>query len=135
MPSNPAVQPPPVRNRRDTLVGVVTSAKAAKTITVEVERFVQHAVFGKFMKRWSTCYAHDEKGEAKEGDRVEIASTRPLSKLKRWRLVRVVEKGAAEIAPRETRPTPTAKGKEPKAAKPAVKPAAKPAPPKGDGKG
>jgi small subunit ribosomal protein S17 len=131
MPSKPEVQPPPVRGRRDTLVGVVTSAKAAKTITVEVERFVQHAVFGKFMKRWSTCYAHDEKGEAKEGDRVEIASTRPLSKLKRWRLVRVVEKGAAEIAAPET----PAKPKEPKAGKPAAKPAAKPAPPKGEGKG
>lgn len=132
MPEKPAVQPSAVvRNRRDTVVGVVTSARAAKTITVVVERFVQHPTFGKFLKKSSTCYAHDEKGEAKEGDRVEIMSTRPLSRLKRWRLVKVVEKGAEEIVRRE-RPEdkgkPVEKGaKASEAPKAAAKPAAKPA--------
>src|SRR5262245_27692723 len=70
------------RGERDTLVGLVTSDKMDKTITVSVERIVQHPMFGKYYKNHTTCYAHDEKGEAKEGDRVEIMSTRPLSKLK-----------------------------------------------------
>jgi small subunit ribosomal protein S17 len=128
MPEKPAVTAPPERGRRDTLVGVVTSAKAQKTITVSVERFVQDVKFGKYLKRTSVCYAHDEKGEAKEGDRVEIMSTRPLSKLKRWRLVRVVEKGAvAAAAPPET---PGAAGRpEPKKGEPTAAP--KPEAPKG----
>lgn len=61
-----------------------------KTVKVEVERIVQEPTFKKYMKRSTLCYVHDEKGEAKVGDRVEIVPTRPLSKLKRWRLVRVV---------------------------------------------
>jgi small subunit ribosomal protein S17 len=136
MPEKPAVQSSPVvRNRRDTVVGVVTSARAAKTITVVIERFVQHPTFGKFLKKSTTCYAHDEKGEAKEGDRVEIMSTRPLSRLKRWRLVKVVEKGAEEIVRRE-RPEdkgkPAEKGaKAPEAPKAAAKPAKPAEKPKG----
>jgi small subunit ribosomal protein S17 len=132
MPEKSAVQPSIERAERATVVGVVTSAKSAKTITVTIDRFVQHPVFGKFMKKTSTCYAHDEKGEAKEGDRVEIMSSRPLSKLKRWRLVRIVLKGARPIAPVENtaKPAPT----KPVPAKPATakKPAVKgpEAPPK-----
>ncbi len=116
MPEQPAVQPSTERGERDVVVGVVTSAKATKTITVVIDRFVKHPVFGKYMKRATTCYAHDERSEAKEGDRVEIMSSRPLSRLKRWRLVRVVEKGAREIAPAE----PKAAEKKPAAKKDAA---------------
>lgn len=79
-------------NRRKTVEGVVKSTKMDKTIIVEVQYFKKHAKYGKFMKRYTKFYAHDEKGEANEGDLVEIAETRPLSKLKRYRLVRVVRK-------------------------------------------
>src|SRR6185436_18441719 len=122
MPEKPAVAPSIERGERATLVGVVTSAKMAKTLTVSVERFVRHPKFGKFLKRYTTCYAHDEKGEGRSGDRVEIVSTRPLSRLKRWRLVRVVEK-----APIEDLPVEAAPAKKPAAA---AKGAAKPAAPK-----
>jgi len=81
------------RGKRKTYVGLVASAKMNKTIVVDVERFFRHPRYGKYIKRYTRCYAHDEKGEAKEGDRVEIMETRPMSKTKRWRLVRVVEKG------------------------------------------
>lgn len=78
------------RNARRTLVGVVTSDKLAKTITVRVERAFRHARYGKIVRRHKSYHAHDEDGTAQVGDSVEIAATRPLSKLKRWRLVRVV---------------------------------------------
>ena len=80
------------RNLRKERIGVVTSDKMSKSITVTVERRVMHAKYGKFVKRSSTFMAHDEKGEAHIGDTVRIAETRPLSKLKRWRLVEVVER-------------------------------------------
>ena len=80
------------RNQRRTIEGVVKSAKMDKTITVEVSYLQKHPKYGKFMKRYTKYYAHDEKREAKEGDLVEIMSTRPLSKLKRFRLLRVVRK-------------------------------------------
>jgi small subunit ribosomal protein S17 len=80
------------RTLRKTFVGIVRSAKMNKTIVVEVERFFRHPKFGKYIKRYTRCYTHDEKGEAKEGDRVEIMETRPMSKTKRWRLVRVIER-------------------------------------------
>lgn len=79
------------RNRRRVLQGVVSSAKMDKTITVEVERRFAHPKYGKFVRTHKKYHAHDETSEASVGDVVEIASTRPLSKLKRWRLVRVVE--------------------------------------------
>lgn len=85
------------RNTRRTLEGVVTSDKMEKTITVLVTRTYQHPKYKKFVREQKKHHAHDEKGEAKIGDRVEIMSCRPLSKLKRWRLVRVVAK-AAEVA-------------------------------------
>ncbi len=95
----------PERNERKLMVGIVTSDRMAKTITVKVERFVQHRTFGKYLRRYTTCYAHDEKREAKRGDRVEIMETRPLSRLKRWRLTRVIGQGAERDLTRASRPT------------------------------
>ena len=80
------------RNLRKERIGVVTSDKMSKSITVIVERRVMHAKYGKFVKRSSKFMAHDEKGEAHVGDTVRIAETRPMSKLKRWRLVEIVER-------------------------------------------
>ena len=80
------------RNLRKTKVGVVTSNKMEKTITIAVERKVKHPIYGKFVKKTSKFHAHDEQNECSIGDLVKIAETRPLSKLKRWRLVEVVEK-------------------------------------------
>jgi small subunit ribosomal protein S17 len=73
-------------------VGVVTSDKMAKTRRVEIPRLVKHAKYGKYMRRKTVCYVHDENGQSGTGDTVEIVESRPMSKLKRWQLVRVVEK-------------------------------------------
>ncbi|MEI8142668.1 MAG: 30S ribosomal protein S17 [Chitinophagia bacterium] len=81
-----------VRNLRKTRIGVVTSNKMNKTITVAVERKVKHPIYGKFVKKTTKFHAHDEKDECTMGDVVKIMETRPLSKTKRWRLVEVVEK-------------------------------------------
>ena len=80
------------RNVRRSIEGVVKSAKMQKTIVVEVSYLQKHPKYGKFMKRYTKFYAHDEKAEAKVGDLVEIVETRPLSKLKRYRLVKIVRK-------------------------------------------
>lgn len=80
------------RARRKVLEGRVKSAKMQKTIVVEITRLVRHPKYGKYMRRTSSFYADDPKQEARTGDLVEIMETRPLSKLKRWRLVRVVER-------------------------------------------
>ena len=80
------------RKLRKTRIGLVTSNKAAKTITVAVERRVQHPIDGKFVKKTSKFAAHDENNDCSIGDTVKIAETRPLSKLKRWRLVEILEK-------------------------------------------
>jgi small subunit ribosomal protein S17 len=98
---------PRERGQRRIFVGLVRSAKMAKTIVVDVERFFRHPKYGKYIKRFTRCYAHDEKAEAKEGDRVEIMETRPLSRTKRWRLVRVVER-AWRPEPAEAAPAPKA---------------------------
>jgi len=90
---------PAARPSRKSVVGRVVSDKMNKTIVVQVERIVQDPRFGKYLKRYSKCYAHDEKRTAKTGDRVELAETRPLSKSKRWRLVAVLEKAAVDAAP------------------------------------
>jgi small subunit ribosomal protein S17 len=74
--------------------GVVVSDKMQKSVTVATERRVQHGLYGKMQKRTSTFIAHDEKNEAKIGDTVVIAESRPLSKRKRWSLVRIVERAA-----------------------------------------
>ena len=81
-----------VRNLRKMRIGVVTSDKMDKTITVAVERKVKHPIYGKFVKKTTKFHAHDEKQECTIGDIVKIMETRPLSKTKRWRLVEVVEK-------------------------------------------
>ena len=78
------------RGLRKERVGVVTSDKMAQTITVSVTRRVPHPKFRKIIKRTSKFYAHDEKGEAKVGDKVRISETKPISKNKRWRLVEVL---------------------------------------------
>ena len=80
------------RNRRKTIVGIVTSDKMDKTIVVTVEDFVRHSLYGKAVKRTKTIKAHDENNECQIGDKVRIMETRPLSKDKRWRLVNIVEK-------------------------------------------
>ena len=80
------------RNLRKERVGIVTSDKMDKSITVTVERRVMHPKYGKFVKRSSTFMAHDEKEEANIGDTVRISETRPVSKRKRWRLVEIVER-------------------------------------------
>ncbi|HMU72361.1 MAG TPA: 30S ribosomal protein S17 [Ferruginibacter sp.] len=80
------------RNLRKTKLGVVSSNKMDKTITVSVERKVKHPLYGKFVKKSTKFHAHDEKNECSIGDTVRIMETRPLSKLKRWRLVEIVEK-------------------------------------------
>lgn len=80
------------RAQRKVLTGVVVSDKMDKTRTVEVTTTKKHEFYGKVM-RTSKCYhAHDEGNESKLGDKVEITSTRPLSKLKRWRVSQIVEK-------------------------------------------
>ena len=88
--SAPAATPAPDRGLRKTRVGQVVSTKMDKTIVVEVVRRVPHPQFKKIVKRTTKFYDHDEKGEAKEGQRVRIMETRPLSKLKRWRLIEVL---------------------------------------------
>ena len=80
------------RNLRKTKLGVVSSNKMDKTITVNVERKVKHPLYGKFVKKSTKFHAHDEKNECSIGDTVKIMETRPLSKTKRWRLVEVIEK-------------------------------------------
>ena len=80
------------RNLRKTRIGVVSSNKMDKTITVNMERKVKHPLYGKFVKKTTKFHAHDEKNECSIGDTVRIMETRPLSKTKRWRLVEVVEK-------------------------------------------
>ena len=80
------------RGRRKRVVGTVTSNKMEKTISVRVEYKKKHPQYGKFIRGSSTFKAHDEKCEAQSGDRVEIMETRPISKMKRWRLVKVLER-------------------------------------------
>ena len=88
------------RAKRKERVGEVISNKMTKTIVVRVERRYPHPKFKKVVTGYKKLYAHDEKSEAKVGDRVRIEETRPLSKIKRWRLVEVVEKssGVAPVA-------------------------------------
>ena len=82
---------PEKRGIRKLRTGIVISDKMQKTIVVRVDRRMIHPKYHKVLTRWKHYYAHDENREAKMGDRVEIAETRPLSKLKRWRLVSVLK--------------------------------------------
>jgi small subunit ribosomal protein S17 len=78
------------RGARQELVGVVTSARMQKTIVVKVTRTTQHPLYRRVIRSGKKYYAHDETGEARVGDTVRIVSTRPLSKLKRWRLKEIL---------------------------------------------
>ena len=89
---------PATRGHRKEREGEVVPSKMAKTIVVRVERRFAHARFKKVVTAYKKFYAHDEKGEAKPGDRVRIAECRPISRTKRWRLVAVVQRGAAPVA-------------------------------------
>src|SRR5438105_13148334 len=117
--ATPVPQPPPPagheRGRRRTEVGVVTSDKMNKTRRVEMPRLVKHPRYGKYIRRRTVCHVHDEQNESRVGDTVEIMESRPLSKTKFWRLVRVVAKArtgspaqAAAPAPAEPPAAPTA---------------------------
>ena len=87
-------QQAPVKNTR-TLVGKVVSDKRAKTVTVLIERRVKHELYGKIVAKSSKYHAHDEKGEYKMGDIIEITESKPISKTKNWVATRLVEKAAA----------------------------------------
>src|SRR5258705_2106476 len=89
--------PEGARANRKERVGEVISNKMAKTIIVRVQRRFPHPRFKKVITGYKKLYAHDEKGEAKVGDRVRIQETRPLSKTKRWRLMQVVERSAGVV--------------------------------------
>jgi small subunit ribosomal protein S17 len=81
-----------VRNVRKVREGIVVSAAMDKTIVVAIVEKVRHPKYAKFIQRTKKLYAHDEAGDANVGDRVRVMETRPLSKLKRWRLVDVLER-------------------------------------------
>lgn len=83
-----------VKDTTRTIQGRVVSNKMDKTITVLVERLVQHPLYGKYIRRSSKVHAHDENNECQEGDIVSIEQCRPLSKSKTWRLIKVVERAA-----------------------------------------
>jgi len=101
------------RGQRRVLVGVVTSDKMNKTRRVEINRLVKHARYGKYVQRRTVCHVHDEGNASHVGDTVEIMETRPLSKTKHWRLVKVVTKAPSaapspEVAPPTASPPPPA---------------------------
>jgi small subunit ribosomal protein S17 len=83
------------RGERQELIGKVTSAKMEKTIVVEVQRLVQHPKYRRVVRISKKFYAHDETRQAKPGDTVRIVASRPLSKLKRWRLKEVLTRNAS----------------------------------------
>ncbi len=102
------------RGQRRVAIGLVTSDKMQKTRRVEIPRLVKHARYGKFIRRRTICYVHDEKNESRTGDQVEIMETRPLSKNKNWRLLRIVTRapeqslerqGAAAVGPATSTPS------------------------------
>ena len=82
-------------------VGVVTGDTTSKTRRVEIPRVVKHAKYGKFLRRKTVCYVHDEKNESHLGDMVEIIESRPHSRTKRWELQRIVKPGAKAGVARE----------------------------------
>ena len=88
----------PTRNKRKTFTGFVTSRMGDKSVKVTVPYRTPHAKYQKVINRQTVVHVHDEKNEAKVGDKVEVMETRPLSRLKRWRLVRVVEAAKTGIA-------------------------------------
>jgi|SRR5580692_6438251 small subunit ribosomal protein S17 len=97
MATETATPPLAARHERQELTGVVTSAKMEKTIIVKVTRLVQHKLYRRVMRVSKKFYAHDEERTAKQGDTVRIIETRPLSKLKRWRLAEVVTRSRRAV--------------------------------------
>ena len=81
-----------IQNKKRELIGLIVSDKMDKSVVVQVERFVQHTVYKKFMKRYKKYHAHDETNECRIGDTVKIIETRPLSKLKRFRISEIVKR-------------------------------------------
>ena len=81
-----------IKKNKKELMGLVVSDKMDKSVVVQVERFVQHTVYKKFIKQYKKYHAHDEKNECRIGDEVKIIETRPLSKLKRFRVTGIVKK-------------------------------------------
>ncbi|MPZ53978.1 MAG: 30S ribosomal protein S17 [Acidimicrobiia bacterium] len=90
--NSPQSPPPPARGRRKTRIGVVVSDRRDKTVTVEVPQSFSHPRYDKVVRRSSKLHAHDEQNDAKVGDTVRIMETKPVSKLKKWRVVEVVER-------------------------------------------
>ena len=107
-----------------TLVGIVASDKASKTLRVEIERRFQHRKYGKIVRSRTVCHVHDEEEQAAEGDVVEIVEAQPRSKTKRWDLVRIVKKAddvsVAAASAEATTPDEVAAGGESVAAEEAV---------------
>src|ERR1700719_1579214 len=89
--------PAPARHERQEVTGVVTSAKMEKTIIVKVTRMVQHKLYHRVIRVSKKFYAHDEERKARQGDTVRIIETRPLSKLKRWRLAEIVTRSKRAV--------------------------------------
>src|SRR3989441_12802822 len=92
------------RGKRRIEIGIVTSDKMDKTRRVEIPRLVKHPRYSKYIKRRTICKVHDEKNESRVGDTVEIMETRPLSKTKNWRLVRVVTNAPMAAPPAAAAP-------------------------------
>ena len=92
------------RGIRRVAVGVVTSDKMNKTRRVEIPRLVKHQRYGKYIRRRTICHVHDEQNESRTGDTVEIMESRPLSKTKHWRLLRVVSKAQRGLPQPEAEP-------------------------------
>jgi small subunit ribosomal protein S17 len=81
-----------IQNNKKELMGLIVSDKMDKSVVVQVERFVQHKIYKKFIKRYKRYHAHDETNECRLGDEVKIIETRPLSKLKRFRVTEIVKR-------------------------------------------
>src|SRR6202162_1134103 len=95
------------RGNRRIEIGIVTSDKMDKTRRVEIPRLVKHPRYGKYIRRRTICHVHDEQNASRTGDSVEIMESRPLSKTKHWRLVRVVTKGPQLTGVVQTEVTPS----------------------------
>jgi small subunit ribosomal protein S17 len=102
----PTPQTEPARQLRRTYIGVVTRDKMDKTRRVEIPRLVKHPQYGKYIKRRTVCYVHDESNESHMGDTVEIMESRPMSRLKHFRLIRVVTKAPIKALAGDQAPKP-----------------------------
>ena len=87
------------RGKRRRVVGIVTSDRMTKSVVVQTMRLVKHPLYGKYIRRRTKYMAHDEENTARTGDRVELEETRPLSKRKCWRVLRILEKAPVQVVP------------------------------------